>query len=99
MIETAAERKQCFGGVARLKKEVDALKEEHDNVLFVNAGDFYQGTVWYSRFKWKVVAKFANMLNFTAMVCINIKRLVDLFVGVSNFCIKTNIPKGNFYTL
>merc|ERR1712156_488959 len=58
---------ECYGGVARLKKEVDDLKEEHDNVLFVNAGDFYQGTIWYTKFKWKVVAKFANMLNFTAM--------------------------------
>ena len=38
--------------------------------MFVNAGDFYQGTIWYTKFKWKVVAKFANMLNFTAMVMI-----------------------------
>ena len=56
------------GPSQRLKKTVDDLKEEHDNVVFVNAGDFYQGTIWYTKFKWKVVAKFANMLNFTAMV-------------------------------
>ena len=62
------EKGECFGGVARLKKEVDNMKTKHDNVLFVNGGDFYQGTIWYTKFKWTVVAKFANILDFTAMV-------------------------------
>ena len=62
------ENEECFGGVARLKKTVDDLKDEHGNVIFVNAGDFYQGTIWYTKFKWKVVSKFANLLDFTAMV-------------------------------
>jgi len=64
--DDAAEEK-CFGGVARLKKKVDDLKAQYDNVIFVNAGDFYQGTVFYTTFKWKVVAQFAKMLDFTAM--------------------------------
>ena len=63
-----AAKGQCFGGVARLKKAVDDLKKKHENVIFVNAGDFYQGSVLYSKFKWKVAVEFANMLNFTAMV-------------------------------
>ena len=62
------EKGECFGGVARLKKRVDDLKSKHDNVLFVNGGDFYQGTIWYTKFKWEVVAKFGNLLDFTAMV-------------------------------
>ena len=61
--------------MARLKKVVDDLKDEHGNVIFVNGGDFYQGTIWYTKFKWKVVSKFANLLNFTAMVW-TINRLV-----------------------
>ena len=63
-----SEENKCFGGVARLKKTVDDLKTENGNVVFVNAGDFYQGTVWYTSFKWNVVAQFANLLNFDAMV-------------------------------
>ena len=59
---------KCFGGVARLKAAVDDIKNEHENVIFLNAGDFYQGTIWYTNFKWQVVAQFANILNFTAMV-------------------------------
>ena len=59
---------KCFGGVARLKKAVDDISIEHENVVFVNSGDFYQGTMWYTNFKWEVVAEFANMLKFTAAV-------------------------------
>ena len=67
-----ADEGKCFGGVARLKKTVDDLKAGYDNVIFVNAGDFYQGTVFYTTFKWEVVAKFAKMLDFTAMVSVHL---------------------------
>ena len=59
---------KCFGGIARLYETVHNIYEEQDNVIFVNGGDFYQGTLWYTKFKWEVVAKFGNILNFTAMV-------------------------------
>jgi 5'-nucleotidase len=42
-------------------------RAEGGNVVWLNAGDFYQGTVWYSHFKWRVVARFNNLLNFDAM--------------------------------
>lgn len=61
------ETDQCYGGVARLKHAVDSIKSTQDNVVFLNGGDFYQGNAWYTLFKWKVVAEFANVLNFTAM--------------------------------
>ena len=54
--------------MSRLKKTVDDIKEKHKNVVFVNSGDFYQGSIWYTSFKWEVVKEFANILNFTAMV-------------------------------
>ena len=59
---------ECYGGVARLVSAVNAAKKEEENVVFLNGGDFYQGNVWYTHFKWRVVAHFANILNFTAMV-------------------------------
>ena len=59
---------KCFGGIARLKKSVDDIKYSHENVIFLNGGDFYQGNIWFSLFKWEIVAKFAELLNFTAMV-------------------------------
>ena len=50
-----------------MKTAVDTIKRERDNVIFLNGGDFYQGTVWYTHFKWPIVAKFAELLDFTAM--------------------------------
>jgi 5'-nucleotidase len=35
--------------------------------LFLNAGDHYQGTVWYTFQKWKVVAKFVKLMRHDAM--------------------------------
>ena len=63
-----ADNGKCFGGIARLKKSVDDIKYSHENVIFLNGGDFYQGNIWFSLFKWEIVAKFAELLNFTAMV-------------------------------
>jgi len=61
------DRGKCFGGVARLATAVKKEKESGKNILWLNAGDFYQGTVWYSHFKWRVVARFNSLLNFDAM--------------------------------
>ncbi len=47
---------------------MSAVKSTDGPKIFLNGGDFYQGNIWYTHFKWKVVAKFANILNFTAMV-------------------------------
>ena len=44
------------------------MQKAEPNSIFVNGGDFYQGTAWYTLFKWTVVAPFANMLDPTAMV-------------------------------
>ena len=40
-------RHKCYGGVARIKYMVDDIRKQHsnannDNVLFLNAGDFFQ---------------------------------------------------------
>ena len=40
-------RRTCYGGVARIKHMVDDIRRQHsndnnDNVLFLNAGDFFQ---------------------------------------------------------
>lgn len=67
----------CYGGFARLKRAVDEqrkkITEEGMNSLFLNAGDTFQGTAYYSLFKWEVVAKLMNMLGIDVMVS---KRLI-----------------------
>ena len=55
---------RCYGGVARLSKAVKDIKRNTSNVLWLNAGDFYQGTIWYTQFKWRVVSQFNNLQDF-----------------------------------
>lgn len=67
-----AKENKCYGGFARIKKIVDDTKVEahRQNIssIFVNAGDTFQGTAYYSVFKWKVVASLMNKMGFDVMV-------------------------------
>ena len=55
----------CYGGVARLKSVVDKLKTKSKNVVFVEAGNFYQPHCVYNL---SLVTKMANILDINAMV-------------------------------
>lgn len=41
---------------------------ERPNSIFLNAGDHYQGTLWYNVHRWNVTATFMNMLPHDVMV-------------------------------
>ncbi|KAH0547158.1 hypothetical protein KQX54_017302 [Cotesia glomerata] len=53
---------KCYGGFARLATLVRKAKKSSTPTLFLNAGDTYQGSVYYTVHKWKIVAKFLNLL-------------------------------------
>ncbi|KAH9636327.1 hypothetical protein HF086_012592 [Spodoptera exigua] len=58
----------CIGGFARLATLVrNRLKEEKDSLL-LNAGDSFQGTIWYNILRWNVTQDFMNMLPHDAHV-------------------------------
>ncbi|XP_038616945.1 5'-nucleotidase [Tachyglossus aculeatus] len=57
----------CFGGVARLATQVAHLRRAHPNLLLLDAGDQYQGTVWFTFYKGVEVAHFMNKLRYDAM--------------------------------
>ncbi|XP_040573312.1 snake venom 5'-nucleotidase isoform X1 [Lepeophtheirus salmonis] len=64
-------RGACFGGFSRLKRLVEDLqssesKDPYRKTLFLNAGDIFQGTIWYTLFKWPIVANLTNGIGFTA---------------------------------
>nr|ACE75395.1 5' nucleotidase, putative [Glyptapanteles indiensis] len=52
----------CYGGFARIATLVRKAKNSSTPTLFLNAGDTYQGSVYYTVHKWKIVAKFLNLL-------------------------------------
>ncbi|XP_035217961.1 snake venom 5'-nucleotidase-like [Stegodyphus dumicola] len=65
--EKLATEKECYGGFARQVTMVKKVRANEENVLLLNAGDFYQGTVWYTLHRWRVVADLVNQLNLDAM--------------------------------
>ncbi len=58
----------CFGGVARRHHLVQTLRNKHNNLLFLDGGDQFQGTLWFNYYKGMAAAHFMNMLQYDVMV-------------------------------
>ncbi|XP_007507929.2 5'-nucleotidase [Monodelphis domestica] len=58
---------KCVGGVARLHTKIREIRGAESNVLLLDAGDQYQGTVWFTVYKGAEVAHFMNALGYDAM--------------------------------
>lgn len=62
----------CYGGFARIKfaadyeKQAAASKGRH--TIFLNAGDTYEGTAYFTFYRWKIVAEMMSMLGFDVIV-------------------------------
>lgn len=69
--EDAAEGK-CFGGAARLKTAIDGLRDElktkGENVLVLEAGDVFQGSLFFTAYAGQAEAEMMNRLGLDAMV-------------------------------
>ncbi|CAM1502710.1 Fc.00g074860.m01.CDS01 [Cosmosporella sp. VM-42] len=59
--------KGCYGGYARIKHKVDELRDSHPDNLWLNAGDEFQGTLFYSFYGGEKIAETINQLGFDAM--------------------------------
>lgn len=62
---------ECFGGVARLKAAIDArrdaIRAEGGNVIVLDAGDQYQGSLFYTTYKGRDTVEFMNAIGYDAM--------------------------------
>lgn len=69
---TCRDGERCIGGYARVVATVKRLLYEHrdKNPIYMNAGDNYQGTIWFNTFSWNVTSYFLNLLPAEVMVCI-----------------------------
>ncbi|XP_050028325.1 protein 5NUC-like isoform X1 [Dermacentor andersoni] len=63
----ASEAHQCVGGIARQKTLVMRAKASGANVLFLNSGDYYQGSIWYYFLGAQIVVDAVNYLAHDAM--------------------------------
>uniref|UniRef100_A0A8C4HXB3 5'-nucleotidase n=1 Tax=Dicentrarchus labrax TaxID=13489 RepID=A0A8C4HXB3_DICLA len=57
----------CFAGVARRATVVNRIRSSQTNVLLLDAGDQFQGTVWFNYYKGAEAAHFMNKLRYDAM--------------------------------
>ncbi|MEL7260192.1 MAG: 5'-nucleotidase C-terminal domain-containing protein [Pseudomonadota bacterium] len=60
---------ECFGGVARVKSAIDAKKASLDNqnVVVLDAGDPFQGSLFYTTYKGAAEAEFMEAMGYDAM--------------------------------
>ena len=66
---TACYAAQCAGGSGgsvRLKQAVDTVRAAEPNVVLLDAGDEFQGTLFYTQFKGDVAAEVLDALDYTA---------------------------------
>lgn len=63
-----AEEGECYGGVARRATMIKRTRAEEDNVLLLDAGDVFTGTLWYSVYRGNATSTFLNELEYDAMV-------------------------------
>ena len=58
---------ECRGGLSRIATAIRAAKAGNDNVIALDAGDQFQGTLFYSVNKWPMLAELARHMPYDAM--------------------------------
>ncbi|MBR5734534.1 MAG: bifunctional metallophosphatase/5'-nucleotidase [Desulfovibrionaceae bacterium] len=58
--------RDCRGGLARISAAVADAKKRGENVLALDAGDMFQGTLFYSVNKWPMLAEFNALMPWDA---------------------------------
>lgn len=83
----------CFGGVARVKTAIDAKKASLDNqnVIVLDAGDPFQGSLFYTTYKGAAEAEFMAQMGYDAMAVGN-HEFDDGPQGLADFIEKVSFP-------
>lgn len=80
---------KCVGGVTRITAKVKELKKTYTDALFFNAGDFYQGTAWYSILKDVIVSAVMGNMSYD-YVCLGNHEFDDGPKGLAPFLMAMN---------
>ncbi|KAK8770641.1 hypothetical protein V5799_012894, partial [Amblyomma americanum] len=79
----------CYGGVARIVAKVRQIKNEEKNVLFMNGGDFFQGTPYYTLLKQSVISDVMSNMDYD-YVCLGNHEFDDGPENLAPFLAKMN---------
>ena len=66
---------ECFGGFARQATAISDIRGSEENVLLMDAGDQFQGTLWFYYYMGRATSYFMNRLGY------------DVMVGGGGFCV------------
>ncbi|XP_038059746.1 snake venom 5'-nucleotidase-like [Patiria miniata] len=58
---------ECFGGVARRVSKIRQIRAAEENVLLLDGGDQFQGTMWFYLYKGQATSHFMNITGYDAM--------------------------------
>jgi 5'-nucleotidase len=88
-------KNECFGGIARVKAKIDerrnALSRDGGNVIVLDAGDEFQGSLFYTTYKGEDTAEFMNGIGFDVMALGN-HEFDDTPVTLAKFLDKMKVP-------
>ncbi|KAK3323149.1 Metallo-dependent phosphatase-like protein [Cercophora scortea] len=59
--------KGCYGGYSRIKTVIDDTRASHPDSLFLNVGDEFQGTMFFTYYGGEKIAETLNQLGFDGM--------------------------------
>ncbi|XP_077516404.1 snake venom 5'-nucleotidase-like [Amblyomma americanum] len=76
----------CVGGVARITTKVKELKAQYPGALFINAGDFFQGTAWYTVLKQVIISTVMSKMGYD-YVCLGNHEFDDGPAGLAPFLV------------
>lgn len=85
---------KCFGGIARVKTKLDerraVLDAEKQNHILTIAGDAFQGTLFYTKYKGRATASFFNSLDIDGFALGNHEfddgpDVLSNFLGIAKF--------------
>lgn len=69
---------KCYGGFARVSTVLKRFRNQAQNggppVLYLNAGDTYTGTPWFTLYRDKITSDFLNILKPDAVVSMPVVR-------------------------
>jgi 2',3'-cyclic-nucleotide 2'-phosphodiesterase (5'-nucleotidase family) len=57
-------KKECYGGTARHKTIIDELRKKNKNTLLMDAGDQFQGSLYYTYYNGGISTKVLNLLEY-----------------------------------
>lgn len=86
---------KCFGGIARVAAKIAELRARHAAegrpALVLDAGDQFQGSLFYTTYKGAAAAEFMNLIGFDAMAVGN-HEFDDGPEGLAGFLDKVRFP-------